>query len=142
MKILVQDEWYTRESCLAKPDHLFIFGDNMMRIGNAGQAQIRGINNCWGVATKRSPGMRDEDFFSSHFSEFAVIENDLKKIKDVMVWDKWIVVFPKDGLGTGLSQLPQRAPVINKFLADKLEEFFGIGTNPDGTLFIISVDNK
>ena len=142
MKIIVQEEWYTREDCLTKPDHLFIFGDNMMRIGYAGQAQIRGINNCLGVATKRSSGMGVNDFFSNQLDEVETLHTDLKNIKDIMVWDKWNIVFPKDGLGTGLSQLPRRSPTINKFLADKLEEYFGIGTNSDGTLFMINTDTK
>lgn len=137
IKIIVQEEWYNLQSCLAKPDHLFIFGDNMMRIGKGGQAQIRGINNSMGVATKRAPGMSPEDFFSNQLDEMEIIHDDLKKIKDVNFYDTYIIVFPKDGLGTGLSQLPQRAPILNNFLASKLEEYFNIGTNIDGTLFII-----
>ena len=54
---VIQQEWYTVEECLKHPKTLYIFGDNILRIGNGGQAVIRNIPNSFGIATKRTPSM-------------------------------------------------------------------------------------
>ncbi len=96
----------------------YLFGDNAKRIGLGGQAgEMRGEPNAIGVATKKSPGMADADFFTD--AEFetivALIAHDLEPAVE-HVQKRGVLIIPSDGLGTGLSQLPKRAPRIHAWL--------------------------
>ena len=139
MKIEVQEEWYSPEMCLNNKDKIYVFGDNSMRTGKGGQAQIRGCSNVIGVVTKKSPSKSDNAFFDDSFDSFDLILNDLKLLywyHKNKLYDNRTMVFPKDGLGTGLSELPTRAPFIYKQLSLFLEQFFGVLTAEDGTLYL------
>lgn len=141
IKVRVTKDWFTIENCELNPNSLFVFGDNILRYGEAGQAQIRREFNSVGLATKIAPGMRENDFFSDLYYDkcCSIILQEIEKIKKVYFNPSREVselVFPFAGLGTGLSQLPTRAPKVFKFLCDSLEKEFGIKTNPDGTLYV------
>lgn len=98
----------------AHPDTLYIFGDNLAERGMRGQAVIRGQLNAMGIPTKKAPSMRDSAFFDDIQLEFNVlrIEEAIVQIERRVANDENIkrVVFPADGLGTGLAQLATRAP--------------------------------
>jgi len=111
-----------RSDLRANPDVLYLFGDNLLRVGLGGQAkEMRGEPNAVGVATKRSPGMSTGDFFSDadYWAIRKQIDTDLAPAFEHLV-DGGVVVIPEDGLGTGLSQLPERAPKVNRYLTDRL----------------------
>lgn len=140
-RVQVQKSWYSIEDCENNLDKLFIFGDNTLRLGMAGQAQIRKCQNSCGLATKLNPGMDDGDFMSDNFydAHCMVIEKDIIKIvrrfeNKANGYNK--IVFPYDGLGTGLSKLPEKAPRVYNFLCTKLREVFGIVTDENGKLSI------
>lgn len=42
------------------------------------------------------------------------------------------LVFPKDGLGTGLAKMPEKSPNLFKFLCRILKESFDINLTKDG----------
>lgn len=115
-------EFYTREETLNNPNKIYVFGDNLMRIGNGGQAIIRGCNNAIGIATKINPGMNRDSFFTDldleQNKEFLIQE--VKKVRNAGNH----FVFPKAGLGTGLAELPQRAPQTYAFLKELLLKYF------------------
>ncbi len=143
MQIIVQQEWYSVKQVFDNPNRIYIFGDNSMRIGNGGQAQVRGRPNVFGIATKRSPAMSDVSFFNDSFNDFTILLNDIVGlynyvqeliVKENQTGEEFTIVFPADGLGTGLSQLPKRSPFINKQLKMLLEQYFDIATLSDGTL--------
>lgn len=139
MKIEVQTDWYSQEMCLNNKNKIYVFGDNTMRVGMGGQAQVRGCSNAIGVATKKSPSMDDDSFFDDSFLSLDYLLKDLHKLHwyhTNEAYDNMIMIFPKDGLGTGLSQLSTRAPFINKQLCLLLEHFFGVLTAEDGTLYL------
>jgi len=97
---------------------IYVFGDNDEREGLGGQAgEARGEPNAIGVRTKWKPDMRPASFFSdlNYVVATRMISNDLAAVTAALDSGK-IVVFPEDGLGTGLSELPKRAPRINAFL--------------------------
>lgn len=111
-------KWYTREMARRHPRVLFVFGDNMRRAGMGGQAAaLRGEPNAVGIPTKWAPGRRDSDYFN---------DGDLEAVKDTLDAEfarleehlraGGTVVWPKAGIGTGLSQLPQRAPRIQRYI--------------------------
>lgn len=112
------------------PNVTYIFGDNLKRRGMGGQAkEMRGESNALGVATKHAPTMDVGAFFTDNEYE----QNVRSIIKDLMPVGKittaaldmdymmdWlagymrdtqnIYVVPADGIGTGYSELPTRAP--------------------------------
>lgn len=107
----------------AHPDWLFIFGDNLGQYGLGGQAkELRGEPNSIGLPTKRNPAMREEDFFTDLDFQLVKINTKPKfNIINYAVRCGKYVVWPLDGIGTGLAQLPQRAPAIAQFYHFKLE---------------------
>lgn len=109
---------YSDKDCKNNPNKIFIFGDNTKRVGNGGQAQIRGNSNALGIATKINPGAFEDSYMkdSELESNKKVIDSDIQKIKDLGRQ----LVFPKDGLGTGLAELPQRAPQTYNYLREQL----------------------
>lgn len=105
---------YTRELIQAHPDWLFVFGDNFARAGYGGQAkEARGEPNAVGIPTKRRP-QRDE---SAYLTDIDFEEWQLKTKQDWARISVWLersdtVVWPMDGIGTGLAELSERAPLI------------------------------
>ena len=132
INIIVQEAWYSIEQCKANPRSIYVFGDNLLRVGEAGQASIRSCNNAIGIATKKKPSMLKSSFFSD--KEYDKLEPFLKKeidkIVSIMFSDNLdTLVFPIDGLGTGLSKLPQMAPKVFLALSALLYKTFGIVTD-------------
>jgi hypothetical protein len=110
---------YTVDWCLTQPNKLFVFGDNALRRGKSGQAQIRDIRNAFGIITKLKPSYDASAYFS---------DNDLEKQFDSFQW----IVFPKHGIGTGLSQLPTKAPQCFAYLCQKIQLVTGLTMNEKG----------
>lgn len=107
---LERRDWITKEMMRAEPRTLFVFGDNLARWGKGGQAAVmRHEPNAVGLPTKRTP------------YEFLT-DDDLRAVADasrsaVALLHKHVragglVVWPSAGIGTGLAQLRQRAPLI------------------------------
>lgn len=119
-------DWITREMVRANPDARFVFGDNTIRLGLGGQAgAMRGEPNAIGVATKRRPGMSDPDFFSDeHPTALRIIDADIDRVVTALLEGRTIYV-PRDGLGTGLSQLPTRAPKLHQHITDRFRSLAG-----------------
>ena len=59
-------------------------------------------------------------------------DKDIEKIKSD---GRKIIVFPKDGLGTGLAKLKKKAPETYRYLKDRLLEEFGFD-NDKGELVL------
>lgn len=101
---------YTRKEIQANRDKVYIFGDNLARRGLGGQAkECRGEPNAIGIPTKRSP----YEFFSDgDFDEWlAAVSKDCCRILAAISEGKTIV-WPQDGIGTGLADLKSCAPRI------------------------------
>jgi hypothetical protein len=84
-----------------------------------------------GISTKLRPSA-DEDAFMTDkdlANNKAVIDSDIAKIKATGK----TVVFPKDGLGTGLAALKTKAPQTYAYLKERLLQEFGFN-NDSGTL--------
>ena len=139
MNVLIEEKWYSIGMLSENLKHLYIFGDNTMCIGNGGQAQIRDCYNSMGVATKRAPAMTDDAFFGDTEKDYINLLNDLVRLSMLLknpLYDDWTLVFPIDGLGTGLSQMPLRSPFLTVMLANYLKQYFGVNTAEDGRLSI------
>jgi hypothetical protein len=112
-----------REDLRANPGVLYVFGDNDMRAGLGGQAaEMRGEPNAVGVRTKWAPSADADAFFSdSDFDRIVeMIDEDLDRVYD-HVSRGGLVVFPMDGIGTGLAMLGLRAPRVLDYLNEKID---------------------
>jgi hypothetical protein len=117
---IVYQKWITRADLRANPDKFYVFGDNVQRKGYGGQAkEMRGEPNAVGVATKWAPTMDEASFFQDNSACLMMISRELMQVDNLLLAGKTVVV-PEDGIGTGLSQLPQRAPKIDAII----KEFF------------------
>ena len=105
------------------PTHIYLFGDNMQRVGMGGQAySMRGEPNSFGVPTKWKPDSRESSYFSDgdfHGSVKWAINFPFWLARAWLSRDGTVVV-PADGLGTGLSELPTRAPQIYNYIEYRL----------------------
>lgn len=103
-----------RQDLKDNPEWIYLFGDNLMRVGMGGQAaEMRGEPNAYGIVTKVAPGNAPEDFFND--LDYMVIAHqyveDFRYLTSELESGKTIVI-PEDGLGTGLADLPNKAPRI------------------------------
>ena len=123
-------ERYTDADVKANPNKIFVFGDNTRRTGTGGQAQIRNNPNAMGIATKLAPSNAESAFMNDKdlAKNKTVIDGDIAKIKATGK----TLVFPKDGLGTGLAKLKEKAPLTYEYLKQRLLEEFGFN-NDTGT---------
>lgn len=112
-----------REDLRANPGVLYVFGDNDMRKGLGGQAaEMRGEPNAVGIRTKWAPSADAGAFFSDDDFDRIVemIDEDLDRVYD-HVSRGGLVVFPMDGIGTGLAKLEQCAPRVLDYLNEKID---------------------
>ena len=106
----------------------YCFGDNDERVGYGGQAaEVRGEHNSLGVRTKKGPSHRDVDYYNDDelAENMAKIGEDFQVIETKLA-DGDIVVFPSDGFGTGLSELPERAPQTFRYVEDHIKRLIGL----------------
>jgi hypothetical protein len=129
MRVEIQDTWFSVDECDNNPTKLFVFGDNLERIGTGGQAIIRNCSNSIGIATKKKPSMQDDSFFHDKPSEAIKILNDIQRLI-VVSSDYEVVVFPADGLGTGLSKMQIFSPKLCNWLHNTLSVIFNIDYTP------------
>lgn len=122
MPVYIQKEWYSIPLVRKYPRRLYVFGDNFVREGRKGQACIRFEPNAIGVRTKYLPSMAPNSFFSDR--EYAMLrvalDEDFVPIYKHLE-NKQTVVFPADGLGTGLAQLNEKAPTVFSYLESLIE---------------------
>lgn len=127
MPVLYQHRIY-RIDLQRNPEVLYLFGDNNARVGMGGQAgEMRNEPNAVGVRTKWLPSHEDRAFFNDrdYHRISLMMRDDLKRAVEHLRLD-CIVVIPSDGLGTGLSELPTRAPRLNLALTNLLEDLNSI----------------
>ena len=112
--------WITREDLRDEPDTLFVFGDNMLREGKGGQArEMRGEPNAVGIPTQHAPGSSEDAYFTDADLEDVkgAIDEAFRRLNAHLAAGGHIV-WPEKGVGTGLAQLPQRAPAIHAYIEE------------------------
>ena len=135
-KIIVTSNWYTPQFVASNQTYLFVFGDNLLRVGKGGQAVVRDLPNTFGVATKATPSMDEKAFFDdSNDKHLEQLKTDLGMLKEIGKSGSYFaIVFPRSGLGTGLAQLREKAPNTYAEMLCILEKDFGIEVSPyDGS---------
>lgn len=111
---IVYQKWITRSDLRNNPDKVYVFGDNVARIGLGGQAkEMRGEPNAFGFPTKWRPLMSYDAFFNdSQPDARAEVSKAICYVGALVARYGKTVVVPSDGLGTGLSRLPEVAPQL------------------------------
>ncbi len=100
--------WIVRADLQSQPDALFAFGDNEGRYGLGGQArEMRGEPNAVGIATLKAPGVFWSDDEADR--QCAVIDADMAPLFAALA-DGRTVIWPADGVGSGLADLQNRSP--------------------------------
>jgi hypothetical protein len=105
---------YTRSYIQEHPNWLFVFGDNLERIGLGGQAAAaRNEPNAVGIATKKAPSMSLDAFFiDADYDAWFEAEKATFGMLLSASRNGRTIIWPLDGIGTGLAQLEKRAPSI------------------------------
>jgi hypothetical protein len=123
MPIIYQKQIF-RDDLQANPEVLYVFGDNAKRTGYGGQAkEMRDEENAVGVRTKWLPSNSESAFFSDSALEEIIdmIDEDLIPIEDHLNAGG-IVIIPAAGIGTGFSQLEEKAPQVFDYLTGKIND--------------------
>lgn len=116
-------DWIVREDLRENPNKLFLFGDNLEGVGFGGQAkEMRGEPNALGIPTKKKASHEEDSYMTDKefVSNVVAINLALAKIPK----ENKIVVISKNGLGTGLAKLKEKAPKTFDYLQSKLKEIF------------------
>lgn len=109
-----------REDLRRNPDVLYVFGDNMMRKGMGGQAgAMRGEPNAVGVVTKTSPSQCFSPMTADVLAQKRQIDRDMSPLY-AHVNKGGVVVWPSDGIGTGLADLENKSPETFDYIKSKL----------------------
>lgn len=118
MPMIFQSRIY-RADLKANPSVLYVFGDNPERQGWGGQAgEMRGEPNAVGVATcSLTKPYSDADAEA----QCALIDADMGPLFEALRADR-IVVFPLDGIGTGIADLERQSPLTWAHLQNRIEE--------------------
>jgi hypothetical protein len=109
MPIIIVDR-YTENDAKNNPSVLYIFGDNLKRVGRGGQAAaMRDQPNAIGIATLHAPGVcfGDKDY---NVVAPTIVKDYLKAFEAIA--NGAIVVWPADGIGTGFANLQKASPKI------------------------------
>jgi hypothetical protein len=69
----------TKEYLLHNPDHIFVFGDNLLYRGYGGAAALRDLPNTYGFITKKAPNNNDESFYTPEEYE-SIFINQLNSL--------------------------------------------------------------
>lgn len=124
--VKIEDNFYTLQMVRSNPNQIYVFGDNVDRWGKRGQAIIRDESNAFGVATKRRPHTSESSYFSDkNPKDYANLLADLDNLR-LRLQLGATLVFPRGGLGTGLSKMPEKCPGLFVTLNDYLLMEFGI----------------
>lgn len=105
------------------PHTLYVFGDNMQRRGRGGQAIIRDLPNAFGIPTKNAPSYSPSSYFTDADLPriLPILDECFAELADHLD-SGGDVVWPEDGIGTGLAELPQRAPAIHRAILARLKD--------------------
>lgn len=110
--------------CRSMPNTIFVFGDNLIRSGKAGQAVIRHEPNAFGIPTKRYPALSEHSFFHDATCELEHVLSSLRELYKLARHHD--VCWPSKGIGTGLAKMPEKSPKIYNEMCEILFKHFGL----------------
>ena len=122
-KVIIFNGFWTITDVINNPQWLFVFGDNNIGKGKGGQAIIRDFPNTIGIPTKKYPSNHPLSFYSDNDYADNTKRIDMA-INNIFERSKHYknVVLPADGFGTGLAQLPTKAPKTYAYLVRQIDK--------------------
>jgi hypothetical protein len=88
---------------------------------------MRDEPNAIGVATKWFPGGGVDQYFSDGDpAAVQIVDDDIDLVAAALA-EGCTVYVPRDGLGTGLSQLPTKAPKLHQHIIDRFRALVPAG---------------
>ncbi len=134
-RVVLFSGWLSPKLCRAHPDCVFVFGDNLLRIGMGGQAIIREQPNAVGVATKRKPAMSPRSFFDEKSDDdLDAVLKDIGNLWRLLKEGNTIVIpVTEDGdvsLGLERARLKDKAPSIYRAITTHVQEMVDAYGNP------------
>lgn len=115
---------YTPELLQKYPDYVWVYSDNLLRKGHAGQAIIRNEPNAFGLVTKRKPSTTPDSYMTGTDLDLSAIKEDFNLLHQAIKAGR-TVIFPASGLGTGLAQLSTRAPDLLNYIDTEVSLLIG-----------------
>ena len=122
---IIRQKYIDRSDLQNNPHLMYVFGDNVNRVGRAGQAAaMRGEKNAYGIATLMSPGVPfrwsviDRQYI---LRDLIVVFNTLSDYTNKQLCEG--LVWPTDGIGTGFAKMP---PTLRAWMDDQIFDMFGI----------------
>lgn len=119
--IRIEKLFFSKEMCERNSDEIFVFGDNLIGKGKAGQACIRDCDNAIGIPTKRLPSMKEGSFFSDRADEFEAVDAAIELVERKLEEGN-TVVLPVSGFGTGLAKMESKSPRLFSHLTKRIME--------------------
>ena len=120
----------SREDAKNNPHRLFIYGDNDERRGYGGLAkELRYAKHAVGIRVKKKPTTDENAYYLDEEYEENIrkIKADIEIVKTIMIETPFsYIIFPADGIGTGLAQMRLRCPKTFKFLCNELMDSLDI----------------
>ena len=94
---MIVDKKYLKSN----PNHVFVFGDNLVRRGTGGAAALRYEPNTYGFITKKYPNNKLESFYNTN-EYIPIFEIEFKKLIKI-IKDNPTKTFLISKLGSGLA---------------------------------------
>ena len=112
---------YTPDYLRKHPDIIFVFGDNLSRVGKGGQAIIRNEPNAIGLVSKRTPDHSPTAYMTGTPTDYNAINADLSRIEELALSGKQLV-FPAAGIGTRLARRQTTAPDLLAYIDSEISK--------------------
>lgn len=107
----------TKEFLQSHSECIFIFGDNLIRYGKKGAAELRDEPNAWGFITKKAPSFKDDAYY--RLDEYLrVFESEWQKLID-MIESNPDKTFLISKIGSGLAN---KYKIYENIIEPKLRE--------------------
>lgn len=113
-------KFYTRDWIQANSSKLVVFGDNLDRDGYGGQAgAARGEPNAVGIPTLAGlgkPASNETYWLLRYYCMLAFLKLEWHMLTG------GDIVWPKDGVGTGIANLPKNCPKLLKYIEGRFQQ--------------------
>lgn len=123
--MIIYSRHITRKDCQNNKNSIFIFGDNDERKGYGGLAkELRGEPNAIGIRVKKKPTREPDAYYTDDELETNTgkITEDINKVIDWINEGKFdTIIFPHNGIGTGLADMERKCPETFKYMNLVLE---------------------
>lgn len=122
MEIMIDEEYLK-----SNPTHIFVFGDNLKRVGKGGAAKLRHMKNTYGFIAKKAPTHNKEDYYSPKEYESVYNSEMLKLKKEIENNPDRLYLISKLGAGLankfGIWELVIRDKLVNDLSVYKNVKF-------------------